>query len=703
MLVPRIDEAKLGRSLVLRIKIPAWLAGRRPSRRNASNDYLLGAVGVAAGCCGQSAQVYLQARSLLAAPAHCPQQAVFSEVQDDEYQKKTQNPSPGGASLGVGRASLGPLVTSCSQSPDPMQLRSFVLFAATLAGGVRAGAQDVRIDVVEASSGKPIVGVHVTLLDSAARISLGGGFSDQLGHTELRAHGRGPYRVRADKAGYDTWTSVQLLLDERLVYVRVGMEATRTSTPVMARSDGACLRLTGPGAPAGRLWVELRKALTASATTESQGLVPVDVDLYERVLDRNLTIVSERTEQRTRLSRRPVAGISWDQVDSARRGGVSNSDVYRPPDAATILSDQFMRSHCYAVISGYGPEPGLTGLEFRPARVGAQPELTGVLWLDPKENALRALSFDYVNLPIPLRIARTTGRVEFQQLADGQWIVARWYIRMPRLTQLPSASVGAPAASSDSLVGYQEVGGSARPAGTAPASTPATPGPREAAAETSPATIPAVNSRRAPNQSTLTGTAYDSTTGRALRGVQVSTGGGRFKTFTGSSGGYELAINGALNDDSLVFEHPRLRMFHVVGRVRTISMPAGAHRQASVAIPSYGSLRKSLCGRNEAGTEAPGFMTGFVRDGAGRTVPRAHIWATWQIFWVEQDGRLVATNQQRVVETDAGSDGSYVMCGFTRNAQITVKVGIAGRATVEEKVAFPASMVLEHDFLLRAR
>jgi hypothetical protein len=59
---------------------------------------------------------------------------------------------------------------------------------------------------------------------------------------------------------------------------------------------------------------------------------------------------------------------------------------------------------------------GLTGLEFKPAKVGSLPELTGILWLDPKANALRSLNFDYVNLPIPLRIARTTGRVEFQQL-----------------------------------------------------------------------------------------------------------------------------------------------------------------------------------------------------------------------------------------------------------------------------------------------
>jgi hypothetical protein len=579
-----------------------------------------------------------------------------------------------------------------------MQLRSIVLTGAILAVGVRAGAQDVRIEVVEATTGKPIVGANVTLLDSSALISLGGAFSDQRGRTDFRAPARGPYRLRADKVGYDTWTSVQLHLGDRPVYVRIGMALTRLPGPVMPRSEVACQQLGGPGTPAGDLWVELKKALTASAMTEAQGLVPLDVDLYERVLDRNLSILSERAEQRTRLARRPVTGISWDQVDSARRGQVSNSDVYRAPDAATMLSDQFVRSHCYAAIRGYGAENGLTGLEFKPARVAAQPELTGVLWLDPQAKALRSLSFDYVNLPVPLRIARTSGRVEFQQLPGGQWIVPRWYIRMPRVARVTSANV-----SSDSLVGYQEVGGAARPAGTAPASTRAVTAPASpSGAAPAPAKVEADDSISTPNQSSLTGVVFDSTTGRPLRGVEVSTRGGRFKTLTSTGGGYELRVDGALND-TIIFEHPRLRLFHIADRIQTISLPAGARGQASVIIPSYESLRKSLCGQNETRTEAQGFMAGYVRDAAGKPVPRAQVLATWQVLWVQENGPLVSTNQQRTVQTDYKSYGSYVMCGFTRNAQITAKVGIAGKNTVEDKNDFPSNMVSEHDFLIGSR
>ena len=81
-------------------------------------------------------------------------------------------------------------------------------------------------------------------------------------------------------------------------------------------------------------------------------------------------------------------------------------------------------------------------------------------------------------------------------------------------------------------------------------------------------------------------------------------------------------------------------------------------------MPSYKTLRARFCGQNETGTEAQGLAAGYVRDAAGNPVPNAHVWATWQVLWVPQNGRLVAANQQRTVETDTGGDGSYLMCGI---------------------------------------
>jgi hypothetical protein len=117
-----------------------------------------------------------------------------------------------------------------------MYLRLIVITAALLSAGARAGAQDVRVEIFEAATGKPIIGANVSLYDSSGAISLGGGFSDQGGHTDLRAPVRGPYRVRAEKVGFDSWTSVQLQLGERPVYVRAGLAPTRAPAPVVMRS-----------------------------------------------------------------------------------------------------------------------------------------------------------------------------------------------------------------------------------------------------------------------------------------------------------------------------------------------------------------------------------------------------------------------------------------------------------------------------------
>ncbi|HEX2693767.1 MAG TPA: carboxypeptidase regulatory-like domain-containing protein [Gemmatimonadaceae bacterium] len=575
-----------------------------------------------------------------------------------------------------------------------MRLRSIILAIAVTAMASTLSAQEVLVEVVELSTGKPIVGASVSLLDDHGN-NLLGNFSDQGGHTVLPASRAGTYVVRADKVGYDTWNSVVLHVGGEPIHVRVGMALSRNPSTVVARSESSCQLLTGPGTASGDLWVEIKKALTASALTEARGFVPLDVVLYERTLDRNLGVLSERTEQRSRLSRRPSVGITWDQVDSSRQSSVSGGDVYRAPDAATLVSDQFVKTHCYSAIRGYGPETGLAGLEFKPARIGSQPELTGVLWLDPKTNTLRSLNFDYVNLPIPLRVARTSGRVEFQELPSGQWIVPRWYIRMPRVSRIVSTDVRSPAVARDTLLGYQEVGGASRPAGTG--------APIDAESGASQSGSASASSEAAPAaQSLISGIVYDSTTERGLGGVQVSTGGGRFRTTTTAGGHYELAVDGALND-TITFDHPRLRLYRIAERRQLISLPAGARGVANLVVPSYGTIRTTLCGRNETSTDAQGIVTGYVRDAAGNPVPHAHVWATWQILWIEQNGRLVSTNQQRTVETDTGSDGSYLMCGFTKDARITAKVGIAGRSTVQEKIALPATMVLEHDFVIGAR
>jgi hypothetical protein len=74
-----------------------------------------------------------------------------------------------------------------------MYLRSSLLAATLMIAGARAGAQDVRVEVFEAATGKAVVGANVSLYDSAGNLPLGGGFSDQSGRLDLRAPVRAPF------------------------------------------------------------------------------------------------------------------------------------------------------------------------------------------------------------------------------------------------------------------------------------------------------------------------------------------------------------------------------------------------------------------------------------------------------------------------------------------------------------------------------
>jgi len=530
-----------------------------------------------------------------------------------------------------------------------------------------AHAQEVRVEVVKHADGEPIPGTLLTMIpekDSAPVAR----FSDRAGRATFIAPRRGGYRVRAERVGYDTWLSVVLVPSRVPTRVRAGMKPRSLRLPpVTGRGETHCSNLGEQATAAGDMWGEIRKALAANSLTESQGLAPVDIDSYDRIIDANGAIVSETTDRRRANSIRPY------HFANLQQGGAAQSSL-GIPEAATLLSDQFVNSHCFTGIRGAGRENGLLGLEFKPAKLGTKPDLSGVLWLDPITYSLRHLAFDYVNIPVSLRTARATGRVEYQQLTGGEWIVSKWQLRAPR-----GAATARPGVSA--ITGYHEIGGVARSAGS-PVMAPA-----------------AVVSEPSEGQTRISGSVLDGTTGKPLAGVEVSTVSGSHKTVTNRGGGYELLT--ASLEDSLVFEHPRLRLFRMPGVV-PVTVTSGGAVQASVIVPGYAALRKALCPATSSRQQA-GLAVGYVRDEAGNPVADAQVAATWQVLWTEENGRLVATKQSRRVDVRTAADGSYLICGFTREAPVALAVITGGRLRVENRVAVPTNMVVEHDFRIAGR
>ncbi len=544
-----------------------------------------------------------------------------------------------------------------------MLLRTFLPALALLAAVVSAGAQEVRVEVVKHADGQPIPGTLVTLLHEQDSTQPGR-FSDPSGRANFNSPRLGRYRIRAEKVGYDTWTSALLVSTSSApTRVRAGMKARSLRLPpVTGISETHCSNLAEQATAAGDMWGEIRKALAANKVTEAQRMVALDFETYDRVLGPAGNVVSDRSGRISASNPQPFKVIY---------AGLTEQPVFKMPDASTLLSDEFVASHCFSSIRGQGPENGLLGLEFKPAQIGTKADVSGVLWLDPTTYSLRHLVFDYVNVPPALRAGRATGRVEFQQLSGGPWIVSRWHVKTPRAGR-----------TANTISGYHETGGIARPIGmvavlAAPSAAPSSAG-----------------------ETRITGSVFDQTTNTPLSGVQVLSSSGRYKTVTNRGGGFELSTDGAMVD-TLIFDHPRLRLLRVP-RVRPIAVANGAHTKIAVVIPPLTTVRQALCPAEGSAGQSSGVAVGYVLDAAGEPIANAQVSGTWQMLWTEEKGRLVATKQRRTVDTQTSADGSYVLCGFTRDAPIAMTVTVDGTPRAEESLTLPRTMVLERDFRIRA-
>jgi hypothetical protein len=129
--------------------------------------------------------------------------------------------------------------------------------------------------------------------------------------------------------------------------------------------------------------------------------------------------------------------------------------------------------------------PDAVGLGFEPVKGRKVPEIKGTLWVDRASAELRTLTYEYVNVPSAVRAEGLGGRLEFQRLPGGSWIIRDWYIRMPDRVDLQRrpAARRQVAAQADTIVGFVDNGGTARPRGDASVQL------SEAAARTTQATV----------------------------------------------------------------------------------------------------------------------------------------------------------------------------------------------------------------------
>lgn len=311
-----------------------------------------------------------------------------------------------------------------------------------------ARAQSVRGTVVAGSTGNPISGALISLLDAdSARVDET--LSGNEGSFALTASRAGRYRIRVERIGFATWTTSAFELTagssvERHLEVPVrpvsldglSVEAERTCRTNMEDAEAAY-----------RLWTETRKALERRQWTRRRRDYRFDIRRRVEVMEvRSRRLVLDSVAERKGVVGRPFVSAP---VDSLIEGGwvqpAGNDHIYFGPDAAALLSDTFLESHCFRPVvpesvgdrlaPSDGASDGLVGLAFEPVPGRTVAEIEGVLWVDRESAELRELTFRYVNLPPGIPAGSYGGRVGFRALEDGAWIVDRWTLRVPQVQE----------------------------------------------------------------------------------------------------------------------------------------------------------------------------------------------------------------------------------------------------------------------------
>jgi hypothetical protein len=531
-------------------------------------------------------------------------------------------------------------------------------------------AQVVEGTVTSGDTGAPIRGAVVRLLDARGDASAEG-VTDDAGAFSLRASAAGRYRLRAERVGYESVTSDAFDLavgDVRHVpLVSAGRAITLEGITVEGGPRRCRLRPEGAEELA-RVWEEARKALHVVALTEAAGRVRFDYETHRRELDPATgELRSEQRRSHFGATRSPFHSVSAERL--AERGFVDvgpDSTTYYAPDAGVLLSDVFLDGHCFQLHPASSAADGRIGLDFRPVRGASKPDIEGTLWLDRKSSELREVEYRFVRLPVRAPEDRFGGRVAFQRVPSGAWIVEEWSIRMPLVTVYerwqPRIGGAEMEHRSDAVLSaIVEEGGevrSVRPAGE----------------------------RRSPGLGSLAGVVTDSLGGGPLVGAKVYLSGTSFAARTDDAGRFRIPDVPA-GTYLVSFLHPAIGRLGYLPDPLRVQLRSDEEASVDLAVPSTVGLLERLCPGLAPGE---GMITGTVRDADGpEPLEGARVRVTRRTI----DPRITAageglvlvsgTTRRASIEVNADASGRYRICGAPLTGELKLSAARDGYRDAE--------------------
>ena len=515
-----------------------------------------------------------------------------------------------------------------------------------------------------------VSGAMMVLVNSDGR-ELARTITRASGLFRIEAPGGGRYRIRAERIGYATVLSDPLVLegaDTTTIEIVAQPEAISLEG-IFAEGESRCRVRPEEGLAVTRVWEEARKALAAAAWTQERGVYRYEMMNIRRVMDaENRRVLSEDRSYDRGYRESPYTALPAEELMT---GGFARLDpsesVYYAPDAAVLLSDPFLDTHCFRLRKDEERAPGLVGLAFQPLRGRRLAEISGTLWIDPATSELQWLDFSYQNLNLPssLMAADIGGRVEFEALPNGTWIVDSWRIRMPRSRRAVNPLTNG---MQTILDGITVQGGD----------------------------VVRVHSDRegtvleADRGGRITGFVFDSLQ-VGLPDANVYLQGTALAALTDRQGRFEIAdLEPGVY--SVTFSHPYIDRHAYVPRPFEVEIEAGQERPAQLNFMAPGTARilTRLCSDQErpddgstiAGAEPlryQGIVVGRVTDEAGAGVPGALVRVVARDFDILVDAsgllrsRDLRAGQSGVVAT-TDAEGRYRACWVPVNTRLQVAV-----------------------------
>ena len=539
-------------------------------------------------------------------------------------------------------------------------------------------SQTVRVRVVEQESEAAVGGALVALRGIDGK-TVGQQLTPPDGGVLLRAPSAGEYRVHVARIAFAPALSEPLTLSAGAtaeLTMRVASARVSLAGVQISGTRGTCRTNPAQARETAEVWEEIRKALASTELTRTQRLVPIQLRTFERRLTTRLRVEKEEKSEPKAGTDRPF--FARPAAELARSGYVVRPDgrpvdlgapdagirdlTFFGPDANVVLAEEFARDHCFRVERGDGQRAGLLGLAFEPAATRSDiVDVQGVLWVDPKAAELRVLEFTYANWNPPVPTPAVGGRVAFERLTSGAWIVKEWAIRMPLFTQeqMPPYRL--------KLAGYAESGGEAG------------------------ANLPTVASKV--EYGRIEGTLADSLSGAPLSGATVRLTRSPRSVRSDAAGRFVLDSLEA-GTDGLIVTHPRLESLGMRLGER-IQIAAGETTRLALAVPSYRQFRASC---RDTSMAHRGIIVGSIRD-AEQSRSLANAAAVF--WWVEVDtsgGRpRVGPRELRAITDEAGT---FRACGIPTGQMISAQGHAGGFATGIVQMMLDEHAVAGRDFVI---